>query len=124
MIRDWEWEKLELKDKIVKSIENEIKETEAKLQAHLAKIRQKAKTDKMHKKRDDEWVEYEARLAVINEIKEAKLAEEQAQVAEKEERRKQHAAEVKVVAEEYKAEWHAQGEQWAKEHAHLVAIEE
>ena len=72
IFRDLEKRKLDLKTKTIKSIEEEIKETEERMTKELELIKQESKVSKLHKNRDQMRVEYEAKLLVIKEIEEEK----------------------------------------------------
>ena len=69
LYRDQEREKKELKEKVVKSIEDEISNTEQNLMKKLQKMKTNSKKSKLHNRLEGERVEFEAKLAVINEIK-------------------------------------------------------
>lgn len=75
LYRDWEREKLELKQRTIKAIEQEIQETEVKIARELEHIKQESKVAKLHRNRDEMRVEYEAKLKVIKEIEEEKQIE-------------------------------------------------
>ena len=75
LFRDWEREKLELKQRTIKSIEEEIKETEERISKELEFMKQESYVAKLHKNRDEKRIENEARLKVIKEIEEEKKLE-------------------------------------------------
>ena len=75
LFRDWEREKLELKQRTIKSIEDEIKETEERIAKELEYMKQESYVAKLHKNRDEKRTEYEAKLKVIKEIEEEKKLE-------------------------------------------------
>jgi hypothetical protein len=104
LFRDWEREKLELKERTIKSIEEEIKDTEEKLAKELSLMKQEVYVAKLHKNRDEKRIEYEAKLRVIKEIEEEKKLEKQLEMEQKEEEYLKHCQEIKSVAVEYKQE--------------------
>ena len=73
LFRDWEREKMELKQKTVKSIEDEISETEEAISKELLRMKQDSKVAKLHEERNEKRIEYEAKLKVIKEIEEETL---------------------------------------------------
>ncbi|CAI2363332.1 unnamed protein product [Moneuplotes crassus] len=104
LYRDWEREKMELKQRTIKSIEEEIAETEEKIARELQRMKQESKVAKLHKNRDDMRLEFEAKLAFIKEIEEEKKIEEQLALEKQEKEYQEHCKEIKEVAVNYKQE--------------------
>jgi len=111
LFRDWQREKLELKQRTIKAIEEEIAEAEEKIARDLKSLKQGSKVAKLHRNRDEMRIEYEAKLAVIKEIAEEKKLEEELEEQYKEDNYLVHCQEVKEVTNIYKDEKKAQAQQ-------------
>jgi hypothetical protein len=104
LFRDWEREKLDLKQRTVKSIEEEIKDTEERIAKELLSMKQESKNSKLHVIRDEMRVEYEAKLRVIKEIEEEKLMDKEFDKDAREMEYLKHCEEIKEAAQGYKDE--------------------
>ena len=69
MLRDWQREKIELKEKTVKLIEEQIEETSAKLKADFEAAKSERIRLRKHEELDELKKEYLLKMEIINEIK-------------------------------------------------------
>ena len=102
--RDQIREKNELKQRTIKAIEDEVKETEYQISKELEHMKQESLVAKLHNNRDEKRVEYEAKLKVIKEIEEEQKLEIELEKQQKEEDYLRHCEQIKVVATDYKSE--------------------
>ena len=72
LYRDWERDKLELKTKTVKMIEDEVEETKSKLMKELEMFRVESKKEKKHVRLEEKRKEYDEKMKIIQEIEEDK----------------------------------------------------
>ena len=89
---------MELKEKTVKMIEDEVQETKERLLRELELFKQESKQAKKHAKLEDKRKEYEEKMRVIREIEEDKRRQEEEEKEAKEENKRQRAMEVKAIA--------------------------
>lgn len=77
LMRDWQREKKDLRDRTIQMIEQQVEEQSAKLKADFEAVKQNRVRTEMHANLEELRVDYSEKMAIIEEIKREKELREQ-----------------------------------------------